>query len=78
LDAFGVFIASEPLGHLRDLLLLVFDELLEVGDLLAPVVGRDSAAVAVVAAPTGGDQIRGSQNRCGACELGARWWTVVA
>jgi hypothetical protein len=54
-----MLVAGEPFGHLRDLLLLLFDELLEKGDLLAPVVGRDPAAVAVVAAPAGGDKVRG-------------------
>jgi hypothetical protein len=36
------------------------DELFEVGDLLAPVVRRDAAAVAVVAAPAGSDEVEGS------------------
>jgi hypothetical protein len=48
----------EPLGHLCDLLLLLFNELLEVGDLLAPVVGRNAASVAVVAPWAACDEVR--------------------
>jgi hypothetical protein len=73
-----VFAASKPLGHLRDLLLLLFDEGAEALDRLPRVLGGDAVAVTVIAAPAGGDRFVGSQNRCGACELGIRWWTVVA
>jgi hypothetical protein len=52
-----VFVASEPLGHLRDLLLLLFDDGASCS--IVRRLGRDAAAVAVVAAPTGGDQGRG-------------------
>ena len=54
------------------------DELFEVGDLLAPVVRRDAAAVAVVAAPAGSDEVRGLPEQVRRLELGIRWWTVVA
>jgi hypothetical protein len=73
-----VFVASKPLGHLRDLLLLLFDESAKALDRPPRVFCRDAAAVAVVAAPAAGDKVRWLQNRCGACELGTRWWTVVA
>jgi hypothetical protein len=53
-----VFVASKPLGHLRDLLLLLFDESAKILDRLPRVLGCDSGAVAVVAAPAGGDQVR--------------------
>jgi hypothetical protein len=67
-----VFVIGERLINLRDLLLLLVDELLDIGDLLASVVGRDTAAVAVVAALAGGEGFAGSQNSSGACELGTR------
>jgi hypothetical protein len=73
-----VFVASESLRQLRDALLLLFDDGAEALDGLPRILGGDAAPVTVVAAPAGGGGFAGSQHRCGACELGARWWTVVA
>jgi hypothetical protein len=67
-----MLVAGEPFGHLRDLLLLRRDESAEILDQLLRVLGGGPGAAAVVAAPAGGDKVRGSHNRCGACELGTR------
>jgi hypothetical protein len=71
-----MLVAGEPFGHLRDLLLLLFNEGAQALDRLPRVLGGDAGTVAGVAAPAGGDEVRGL--RCGACEDGIRWWTVVA
>jgi hypothetical protein len=54
-----MLVAGEPFGHLRDLLLLLFDEGAKMLDRLPRVLGGDAGAVAVVAAPAGGDEVRG-------------------
>jgi hypothetical protein len=54
-----MFVAGEPFGHLRDLLLLLFDEGAKMLDRSPRVRGRDARAVAVVAARAGCDEIRG-------------------
>jgi hypothetical protein len=73
-----MLVAGEPFGHLRDLLLLLFDKGAKMLDGLPRVLGRDAAAVPVVAPGQLATRFEGSQNSCGACELGTRWWTVVA
>jgi hypothetical protein len=60
-----MLVAGEPFGHLRDLLLLGFDEGMKMLD-------RSPQR------PQGAARFEGSQNRCGACELSTKWWTVVA
>jgi hypothetical protein len=61
-----MLVAGEPFGHLRDLLLLLFDEGAKMLDRLPRVLGGDAGAVAVVAAPAGGGEVRGlpKQVRC--------------
>jgi hypothetical protein len=54
-----MLVAGEPFGHLRDLLLLLFDEGAKMLDRLPRVLGGDAGAVAVVAAPAGGDEVGG-------------------
>jgi hypothetical protein len=53
-----MLVASEPLGHLRDLLLLLFYEGAQALDRAPRVLGGDASAVAVVSAPAGGSQVR--------------------
>jgi hypothetical protein len=57
--ALRMLAAGEPFGHLLDLLLLLFDEGAKMLDRPPRVLGRDAGAVAVVAAPAGGGQVRG-------------------
>jgi hypothetical protein len=73
-----VSVTGEPLGHPRDLLLLLFDEDAQLLDRLPPVRRGDAAAVAVVAAAAGGDEVRRFPEQLRRLELGTRWWTVVA
>jgi hypothetical protein len=56
----AVLVASEFLGHLRDLLLLLllFDEYPQALDRLPSVLSRDAATVAVVATRASGGEIR--------------------
>jgi hypothetical protein len=54
-----MLVAGEPFSHLRDLLLLLFDEGAKMLDRLPRVLGGDAGAVAVVAAPAGGGEVRG-------------------
>jgi hypothetical protein len=68
-----MLVAGEPYGHVRDLLLLLDDERPEILDCPPCVLGRDPGAAAVVAARASATRFEGSQNRYGACELGARW-----
>jgi hypothetical protein len=53
-----MLVAGEPFGHLRDLLLLLFDEGAKMLDRPRPVLGSNAGTVAVVAAPAGGGEVR--------------------
>jgi hypothetical protein len=75
-----MLVAGEPFGHLCDLLLLLLlpDENAQALDRLPCVLGSDAGTVGVVAGRAAGGEVRRLQNSSGACELGIRWWTVVA
>jgi hypothetical protein len=53
-----MLVAGEPFGHLRDLLLRLFDEGAQALDRLPRVLGGDTGTVAGVAAAAGGDEVR--------------------
>jgi hypothetical protein len=71
LRGLGVFVACERLAKPVDLLLLLFDEDAEVVDRPPRVLGRDAAAVAIVAGAAGGFQVLGVPK-----EFGVSWVRV--